>query len=119
VDGSTSVTFAAGGVPYPGGSLTLAVFDVGGGPYLDGSSTLPVGYVGKLVMFRVFDVPVGSAVAVTYGKDRPLVGMMMAVAVTVTEKVASAPNSLSGIAVPTPLLVQGDGTDRSEVTGLA
>jgi hypothetical protein len=29
------------------------------------------------------------------------------------------PNTLSGIAVPTPSLVQGVGTGRSEVTGLA
>jgi hypothetical protein len=70
-------------------------------------------------MLRAIGGAVGSAVVGTGGKDRWTVGVMAGAGAAVVEKVASAPSSLSGIAVPTPLLVHGDGTAKSEVTGLA
>lgn len=112
------MVFDTGGEPYPDGSLILAVTDAGGGPYPYGSPMLAVGYAGKPVTFNMIGMPVDSAVGGTDGKDGPLVGVIAVLAVVI-EYVGSAPNSLSGIAVPTPLLVQGVGTGRSEVTGLA
>lgn len=61
---------------------------------------------------------VGLTAEVTDGKEMVLVGVV-AVSGDKIEYVGVDPNSLSGMAVPIPVLVQGVGTGRSEVTGLA
>jgi hypothetical protein len=60
----------------------------------------------------------GPEAEVREGNDRLFDGVVMTSA-AVAGIVGSAPNRLSGIAVPTPVLVQGLGTGRREVTGLA
>lgn len=101
MDGSTIVAFGAGGGLYPYGSLVLAV-----------------GYAGNSVIFTGFGVPVGPEPEVTDGKERLFV-IVLVFSGDVAPYVGLAPNSLSGIAVPNPLLVQGVGTGKREVTGLA
>jgi hypothetical protein len=93
--------FAAGRVPQPHGAPVLATESPR-----------------KPVVFPVTRVCVGPAVEVTDGKDRLLVGGSANPAVVI-EYIGSAPSSVLGIAVPNPLLVQGDGTGRKDVAGLA
>lgn len=93
--------FAPGRVPQPHGTPVLAIEES------------PI----KPVVFPVTRVCVGPAVEVTDGKDR-LLGVSANPAVVV-EYIGSAPSSVLGIAAPNPLLVQGDGTGRKEVAGLA
>jgi hypothetical protein len=107
-------TFAT---PDPGDGMT-EVLNAGGGPYPYGSPAVAVGYDDKLVTFRVVATSVGSVVEVTEGNDIGFVGSIM-VSTAGFEYDGSAPNSLFGIAVPTPVLVQGVGRGRREVTGLA
>jgi hypothetical protein len=79
---------------------------------------LAVEYDGMPVMFTAVGRIVGAAAEVTYGNETLFVGVIVFSA-GVIEKVGSAPNSLSGMAVPTPVPVHGVGTGRREVTGLA
>jgi hypothetical protein len=79
---------------------------------------LAVEYDGMPVMFTAGGRIVGVAAGVTEGNETLFVGVIVFSA-GVIEKVGSAPNSLSGMAVPTPILVHGVGTGRREVTGLA
>lgn len=106
----------AGARPVDGS--TVVVFGERGGPYPYGSPMPEVGYVGKSDIFIALRVRVGPIAEDTDGKERVIVGVV-AVSSDKIEYVSVDPNSLSGMAVPTPVLVHGVGTGRSEVTGLA